>query len=409
MVSFEDIREAAGLIATRVLRTPLLPSPRLSAICGAEIFVKYENMQATGSFKERGALVRLLRLSEAQRARGVCAMSAGNHAQAVAYHAARLGVAATIVMPASTPVVKVENTRSHGAKVILKGDTLGEAETRCLALQRAQKLALIHPYDDVDVIAGQGTVGLEIFEELADLDALVVPIGGGGLISGVAIAAHQMSPATEIVGVEAALYPSFRNALGGQAPPIGGATLAEGIAVKKVGTLTLPIVRDLVDHIALVSETDLERAVSCFATCLRTMAEGAGAAALAAVLADPEHFRGRRVALVLSGGNIDPRMLAAVMMRDLEREDRIVSFRVTLSDRPGLLGLIATRLGEAGANILEVSHRRLLLDVPAKGVGVDVTMETRDRAHAEAVLAALARDGLAPRRIGPGGHDPIGD
>jgi len=366
-------------------------------------------MQATGSFKERGALARLLRLSHEQRARGVCAMSAGNHAQAVAYHASRLGVRATIVMPASTPVVKIENTRNYGAEVILRGDTLDEAEARCRALQRAKKLALIHPYDDPDVIAGQGTVGLEIFEDLSDLDDLVVPIGGGGLISGIAIAAKGMGAATKIVGVEAALYPSFQRALEGREPPLGGATLAEGIAVKKVGALTLPIVRDLVDSIALVSETDLERAVSCFATCLHAMAEGAGAAALAAVLADPRRFAGRKVGLVLSGGNIDPRMLAAVMMRDLEREDRIVSFRVTLSDRPGLLGLIATRLGEAGANILEVSHRRLLLDVPAKGVGVEVTMETRDRAHAEEVLAALARDGLAPQRIGPGLADPIGD
>jgi threonine dehydratase len=409
VVTLDDIRAAAALIQGRVIHTPLAPAPRLSALCDAEIFVKYENMQATGSFKERGAATRLLRLSEAQRARGVIAMSAGNHALAVAYHAASLGVPATVVMPAGTPTVKIENTQRLGARVVLAGWTLDEAEERCRELQAAEGLEMIHPYDDVDVIAGQGTVALEILQARSDIEAVVVPVGGGGLIAGVALVMRALGPWVEVIGVETELFPSFRSAMRGEPPPAGGPTLAEGIAVRKVGSLTLPIVKSLVADIALVSETDIERAVSCFAVKLHTMAEGAGAAALAAILADPDRFRGRRVALILSGGNIDPRILAAVMMRDLEREDRIVTFRVTINDRPGLLGLIATRLGESGANILEVSHRRLLLDVPAKGVSLEVTMETRDRTHAETVLAALARDGLAPRRIRAGGEDPMRD
>jgi len=281
----------------------------------------------------------------------------------------------------------------------LEGETLTDSEARAEAIAKARGLTWVHPYDDEAVIAGQGTVALEIFEEVPDLDVLVVPIGGGGLIAGIAIAAKSVRPDLDIVGVEAALYPSMWNAIKGENRPIGGPTLAEGIAVKNVGRLTLPVVRALVSDILLVSEPDLERAVNTFATRQKTMAEGAGAAGLAAMLAEPERFRGRKVGLVLCGGNIDPRILATIMVRALERENRIVGFRLTIPDRPGVLGHIATRLGELGANILEVEHRRLLLDVPAKGARLDVTIETRDSAHAQAILAALVNDGYQPVRV----------
>ncbi|PSC03229.1 threonine ammonia-lyase [Alsobacter soli] len=398
-VSLNDIRAAAAAIAGQILQTPMLPSPRLSAATGANIFVKYENMQSTGSFKERGALNRLLQLTPEERTRGVVTMSAGNHAQAVAYHASRLGVPATIVMPATTPLVKVENTRSYGATVELHGDTLVEARDRCEALRLERDLVLVHPYDDAAVIAGQGTIALEMFAANPDLDLLVIPIGGGGLCAGNAVAAKALKPSIRVIGVEAALYPSFVNAIRGENRPIGGPTLAEGIAVKTVGQLTLPIVRDLVEDILLVDEPAIERGVSCFATLARSMAEGAGAAGLAALLAEPARFRGLNVGLILCGGNIDARLLAGIMVRTLEREERISSFRITTADRPGLLGAIASRLGELGANILEVSHGRLFLDVPAKGVTIDVTVETRDAAHTRQVLAALAADGLAPKVI----------
>jgi threonine dehydratase len=398
-IGIADVRSAADKVAGHVLRTPLMPAPPLSELTGASVFVKHENMQATGSFKERGAITKLDSLDAAARRRGVVAMSAGNHAQAVAYHARRLGIPATIVMPTVTPLVKVENTRAHGARVILHGDTLSEAAERAHDLARSERLSFVHPYDDPFVMAGQGTLALEILADAPDLEQLVVPIGGGGLVSGVAIAAKALKPSIEIIGVEAALYPSFRNAIDGGNRPIGGPTLAEGIAVKSVGELTLPIVRDLVADIILVDEPAIERAVNAYATLQRTMAEGAGAAGLAAMLAEPERFRGRKVGLVLCGGNIDARLLASVMVRELEREDRIASFRVTTSDRPGLLGRLASRLGQLGANILEVSHGRLFLDVPAKGVTIDVTIETRDARHTAEVFEALAQDGLAPQRL----------
>jgi threonine dehydratase len=398
-VSLDDIKAAATVLDGEIQRTPMLPAPRLSAITGAEIFVKYENMQTTGSFKERGARVKLAQLPEADRRRGVVTLSAGNHAQAVAYHAARLGIPATIVMPETTPLVKVENTRAWGATVVLYGETLYESRERCDAIRAEQGLALVHPYDDPAVIAGQGTVALEMLAAVPDLDVLVVPIGGGGLVAGMAIAAKGLRPDIAVVGAEAALYPSFVNALDGGSRPIGGPTLAEGIAVKTVGDLTLPVVRALVDGIILVDEAAIERGVNAYATLARSMAEGAGAAGLAAVLAEPARFAGKRVGLVLCGGNIDARLLAAIMIRSLEREERIASLRITTADRPGLLGLIASRMGALGANILEVSHGRLFLDVPAKGVTLDVTIETRDAAHTRAVIAALEADGLAPRRL----------
>jgi threonine dehydratase len=395
-VTIADIEAARRVIEGVVLRTPMLPAPRLSALTGAQVLVKYENLQVTNSFKDRGALVKLASLSAAERARGVIAMSAGNHAQAVAYHAARLGIPATIVMPVTTPFVKVAATRAHGAEVVLHGETITEAQARCEQIEGERSLTLVHPYDDARIIAGQGTIALEMLEEVADLEVLVIPIGGGGLIAGNAIAAHAVKPGIEIVGAEAALYPSVWNALTGEQRPIGGATLAEGIAVKNVGKLTLPVIREQVAEIVLTDEAHLERAVNAYLTLQKTMAEGAGAAGLAAMLAKPERFRGKRVGLILCGGNIDPRILASIMVRELERESRIVSFRLTIPDRPGVLGSIATRLGELGANILEVDHRRLFLDVPAKGAKLDITVETRDAAHAAEILAALSGEGYEP-------------
>jgi len=402
-ITIADIEAARRVIKGAVLRTPMLPAPKLSALTGAEVYVKYENLQVTNSFKDRGALVKLASLSEAERKRGVIAMSAGNHAQAVAYHAARLKIPATIVMPVTTPAVKVAATRSHGAEVVLDGETVAEAESRCGQILADRGLTLVHPYDDARIVSGQGTIALEMLEEVGDLDTLVIPIGGGGLISGNAIAARAVNPKIDIIGAECALYPSFWNALHNEHRPIGGATLAEGIAVKNVGKLTLPVVRELVSEIILVDEAHLERAVNAYLTLQKTMAEGAGAAGLAAMLAKPERFAGKRVGLILCGGNIDPRILSSIMVRELERELKIVSFRLTIPDRPGVLGHIATRFGELGANILEVHHHRLLLDVPAKGAKLDVTVETRDGAHARDILAALTQEGYRPVVIESGG------
>lgn len=401
-ITLADIEAARRTIAGHVLRTPMLAAPRLSDLTGARVHVKYENLQVTNSFKERGALTKLASLSSTERQRGVIAMSAGNHAQAVAYHAARLSIPATIVMPEPTPFVKIAATRAHGAAVLLEGETIAEAYTRADRLSAQRGFVWVHPYDDPQVISGQGTVGLEMLEDAPGLDVLIVPIGGGGLISGIAIAAKAVKPDIEVIGVECAAFPSMWNALHGTNRPLGGPTLAEGIAVKNAGELTLPIVRALVADIMLVDEAHLERAVNAYMTLQKTMAEGAGAAGLAAMLASPERFRGKAVGLVLTGGNIDPRIIASIMVRELEREDRIVSFRLTIPDRPGVLGTIATRLGELGANILAVDHKRLFLDVPAKGARLDVTVETRDRAHADAIFAALVDDGYAPQRIETG-------
>jgi len=402
MVTLADIEAARRTIAGHVLRTPLLAAPPLSALTGAEVFVKYENLQVTNSFKERGAYVKLAALSADERRRGVIAMSAGNHAQAVAYHARRLAIPATIVMPVTTPFVKIKATEAFGATVVLDGETITEAQARAEAIAAERNLVWVHPYDDPRIIAGQGTIALEMLEEAPDLDTLVVPIGGGGLIAGCAIAARAKKPSIQIVGVESALYPSMWNALHQGNRPCGGATLAEGIAVKNVGKLTLPVVREFVRDIVLVDEPQIERAVNAFLTLQKTMAEGAGAAGLAAMLAAPDRFRGRKVGLILCGGNIDPRILASIMVRELERDDRIVSFRLTIPDRPGILGQISTRLGQFGANILSVDHHRLFLDVPAKGAKLDVTMETRDAAHAEEIFSALAADGYQPVRMPSG-------
>jgi len=399
MVTLADIEAARRTIAGHVLRTPLLPAPPLSALTGAEVFVKYENLQVTNSFKERGACVKLAALSAAERRRGVIAMSAGNHAQAVAYHARRLGIPATIVMPVTTPFVKVKATEACGATVVLEGETIAEAQARAEQIAAARDLVWVHPYDDPHIIVGQGTIALEMLEEAPALDVLVIPIGGGGLVAGCAIAAKAKKPSIEIVGVESTLYPSMWNAIHQGNKPSGGATLAEGIAVQNVGKLTLPVVREYVSDILLVDEALIERAVNAFLTLQKTMAEGAGAAGLAAMLAEPDRFRGRKVGLILCGGNIDPRILASIMVRELERADRIVSFRLTIPDRPGVLGQIATRLGQLGANILSVDHHRLFLDVPAKGAKLDVTIETRDAAHAEDIFRAFADAGYQPVRM----------
>src|SRR5690349_1673131 len=332
-VTIADIEAAKRVIAGQVLRTPMLPAPKLSALTGAEVFVKYENLQVTNSFKDRGALVKLSALSETERKRGVIAMSAGNHAQSVAYHAARLGIPATIVMPVTTPFVKVAATKSYGAEVVLEGEGISEAQAVCERLLAERGLTLVHPYDDARVMAGQGTIALEMLADVPNLDLLVIPIGGGGLISGNAVAARGVKPDIEIIGAQAALYPSFWNAIHQDNRPIGGPTLAEGIAVKNVGKLTLPIVRELVSEIVLVEEAHLERAVNAYLTLQKTMAEGAGAAGLAAMLAKPERFKDKRVGLILCGGNIDPRIVASIMVRELERENHIVSFRLTIPDR----------------------------------------------------------------------------
>ena len=401
-LALAHVAAARRVIAGHVLPTPMLPAPKLSALTGADVYVKYENLQVTNSFKERGARCKLASLDGDERRRGVIAMSAGNHAQAVAYHAAKLGIPACVVMPVTTPFVKVAATRSYGAEVVLHGEGITEAQARAEAIARERNLTWVHPYDDEHVIAGQGTIGLEMLETRPDLEMLVIPIGGGGLISGISIVAKALNSAIEIVGAEAALYPSFWNALRGDNLPLGGSTLAEGIAVKNVGKLTLPIVRDLVSDIVLVDEQHIERAVNAYLTLQKTMAEGAGAAGLAAMLAQPQRFAGKKVGLVLCGGNIDPRILASIMVRELEREDRIVSFRLTIPDKPGVLGQIATVLGQLGANILEVDHKRLFLDVPAKGARLDVTVETRDGEHADEIMQALAAEGYAPVRIDTG-------
>jgi threonine dehydratase len=402
-ISFADIEAAAQTIEGHVLKTPLMQAPRLSALTGAEVFVKHENMQATASFKERGAVNKLLSLSEDEKRRGVIAMSAGNHAQAVAYHAKRFGIPATIVMPETTPLVKIENTRAYGAQIVLFGETLYESAQKAREIAAEKSLVFVHPYDDAAVMAGQGTVALEMLREAPELDMLLIPLGGGGLMAGNAIAAKALKPSIEMIGVEAALYPSFHNAVHDGQMPIGGATLAEGIAVKTVGVQTLPVIKELVSDIVLVGEDLIERAVNAYATLQHTLAEGAGAAGLAAMLKEPERYRGRKVGLVLCGGNIDARLLAAIMVRELEREQRIAAFRLTASDRPGLLGKVASLFGTLGANILEVSHGRLFLDVPAKGVTLDVTVETRDEAHTAAIEEELRQEGYAPRRIYPRG------
>jgi threonine dehydratase len=398
-VTIDDIRAARAAIAGEVARTPLVTSRTLSEIAGADIRLKLENLQYTASFKERGALNRLLALAPEERKRGVIAVSAGNHAQAVAYHATRLGIAATVVMPAATPFIKVANTERLGAHVVLEGDTLAEAATRADALAAAESLVFIHPYDDALVIAGQGTVALEMLEDAPDLDVLVVPVGGGGLIAGCAVAARAVNPGIEIVGVEAALYPSMRQALAGEEPRVHGETIAEGIAVKTPGTLTRAIVADLVADILLVGESEIERAVHLTAEIEKLVVEGAGAAPLAAVLSNRERFAGLRCGLVVSGGNIDSRLLSSVLMRGLVRDGRLVRIRVEVSDRPGQLSAVTALIGELGGNIVDVHHDRWYRDIPVKMTGIDFVVEIRDDSAAQRIVDGLTGHGFDARRL----------
>ena len=403
-VTLAGIEAAARAIAGAVEHTPARHSRTLSLIAGAEIFLKFENLQFTASFKERGALNRLLALTADEAKRGVIAMSAGNHAQGVAYHAGRLGVPATVVMPEGTPFTKIKHTRAFGARIVIEGATLSESAMRAKALSAERGYTLIHPYDDPLVIAGQGTVALEFLAQVPELDMLVVPVGGGGLISGMAIAARALKPGLEIYGVEAELYPAMRNVLKGENRPCAGQTIAEGIAVKDPGTLTRKIIAALVSDILLVGEAVIETAIVNLLEIEKTLAEGAGAAALAAVLANPILFKGRKVGLVISGGNIDMRLLSNVILRELAREGRIFSLVTTIEDRPGLLARIASLIGEAGGNILEVSHNRLMTGVPAKSADLGLVIEARDAEHAAEIKARLKESGFPVRE--PGGAQP---
>ena len=398
-VTFDDIAKAARTIEGAVERTPLRRSRTLSEITGADVWIKFENLQFTASFKERGALNRLTSLSAKERKTGVIAMLAGNHAQGVAYHAARLGIPATIVMPLGTPFVKVEHTRKHGARVLLHGESVADAAAFAFQMCEREGLTFVHPYDDAHVIAGQGTVAVEMLEDAPDLDMLAIQIGGGGLFSGCAIAAKHIKPSIEMIGVEARMYPSMHAVLRGEEPACGGQTIAEGIAVKEVGQMTRVIARALIREVLLVEESHLEQAVNLFATVEKTVAEGAGAAGLAALLAHPSKFQGRKVGIILCGGNIDPRLLASVLTRALVREGRISSLRIIGDDRPGLLGRVAKVIGDVGGNIIEVAHNRLALDVPAKGAEFDILIETRDAQHTQEVVDALSAAGYPPRRL----------
>jgi len=400
-ITLDLVKAAAVTIRGHVLRTPMAAAPRLSAMTGADVWVKYENLQVTNAFKERGALNRLAALSEDERRRGVVTLSAGNHAQALACHAQRLGVPATIVMPRTTPFTKVASTEAFGATVLLEGETVAECRAVADDLAERDGLTLIHPYDDPLVMAGQGTVALEMLEDRPDLDCLIVPVGGGGLISGIAIAARAVKPDIEIIGVQTALYASMAAALAGEPTQCGGDTLAEGIAVKNVSNTAISVLKSLGVDVMVVDEAAIERAIYAYLVRLKTLAEGAGAAGLAALFSDAARFSGRKVGLVLTGGNIDPRLLSAITVRALEREDRVVAFRITVRDRPGELGRVATVIGREGANILDVSHQRLLLDVPAMRATTDITIETRDGNHAKRIRHALEAEGMMVTRLDP--------
>lgn len=393
-----DIRAAADRIAGAVVRTPFLHSRTLSEIIGAEVWLKFENLQFTAAYKERGALNKLLQLSEDERARGVIAASAGNHAQAVAYHGRRLGIPVTIVMPTSTPLMKVAQTEEHGARVVLHGDRFDDAYARAREIEAAESLVFVHPFDDPAIVAGTGTIAMEMLDQVPDLDTLVIPIGGGGLISGMAIAARTLQPGIEIVGVEAELYPSMKNVVEGGAGAIGGDTLAEGIAVKEPGTLTRAIIKERVDRIELVSERDLEHAVALLVAIEKTVVEGAGAAGLAHLLGAPEAYKGRKVATVLCGGNIDTHLLANVLIRELVRCGRIARLRIGAQDRPGALAAITACFHEGGVNIIETNHQRIFSKLPAKDTVIEVECEARDAQAIEALVKRLEAKGFEVTR-----------
>jgi threonine dehydratase len=393
-VTLDDIRAAARRVEGAVMRTPTLLSRTLSQVTGAEVWVKFENLQFTAAYKERGALNKLLLMDEATRARGVIAASAGNHAQAVAYHGRRLGVPVTIVMPTPTPSIKVMQTEGHGAAILLHGEMFDEAYAEAKRLEAERALTFVHPFDDPEIIAGQGTVALELLADAPEIDTLVVPIGGGGLISGIGVAAKALRPDVELVGVQAELYPSMYCRISGTELPSAGDTIAEGIAVKKPGTTTASIIREVVDDILLVPERDIETAVSLYLQIEKTVAEGAGAAGLAALLAFPERFRGRKVGLVLSGGNIDTRLLSTVLLRDLARSGRMARLRIQLQDRPGALFSVVKLFNKHGANVIEVYHQRVFTTLPAKDAFIDIECEARDSDHLAALVAELEAEGF---------------
>jgi len=394
-VTAHGVREAAAAIADALIDTPCLSSRTLSEITGAEVWLKFENLQFTASFKERGALNKLRSLSLHERAAGVLAVSAGNHAQAVAYHARRLGIRAVIVMPRLTPHVKVEHTRAHGAEVILVGETFDAAKTAALEHARAHGLTVVHPYDDERVICGQGTVALEMLAAQPALDTLLVPVGGGGLIAGICVAAKDVKPAVEIVGVETSGFPALHCALHARPAAFAGSTIAEGIAVKEPGALTLPIVRALAADVLLVDDGDLEQAIVMLLEIEKTVVEGAGAAGLAALLAHPRRFRGRKVGIVLSGGNIDPLVLADIIERGMARSGRLVRLRVDLRDLPGSLAQVTACLAAASANIQEVHHQRAFSHLPVLSAEVEFVLRTRGPEHVAEIVAALARAGFS--------------
>ena len=394
MLSFQDIEQAAGRLAGHLLETPCVESRTLSQITGAQIFLKFENLQYTASFKERGACNKLSQLTSQERQRGVIAMSAGNHAQGVAYHAQRLGVRAVIVMPRLTSGVKVERTRGFGAEVVLHGDTLDESRTHALQMAQAQGLVFVHPYDDEAIVAGQGTVGLEMMRAVPELDTLVIAVGGGGLIAGIATAARAIKPGIEIVGVQTSRFPGMVNAIKGTQHPQGISTIADGIAVGTPGVIPTAIIQALVDDMLLVDEGDIEQAMVMLLEIEKTLVEGAGAAGLAALLKYPGRFAGKKVGLVLCGGNIDPLLLAAIIERGMVRAGRLARIIVSVRDVPGSLAKITATVAEAGANIDEVHHQRAFTMLSVQSVEIELVIQTRGRAHIEQVIAALNAAGF---------------
>lgn len=398
-VTLDDVRAASARISSAIVRTPTLHSQTLSSLTGATVFLKFENLQFTAAFKERGALNRLLLMGDNALKNGVIAASAGNHAQGLAYHGRRLGVPVTIVMPRPTPTVKVMQTEGHGATVVLHGETFDEAYAHARTLEGQQALTFVHPFDEPDIIAGQGTIALEMLEDAPQIDTLVIPIGGGGLLSGMAAAAKGLKPDLSVIGVQAELYPSMHNVITGNHAPCEGDTLAEGIAVKYPGELTRRFVAALADDIVLVGERHLEEAVSLLLQIEKTVAEGAGAAGLAALLAHPERFRGHCVGIVLCGGNIDTRLLANVLLRDLARSGRLARLRIRLQDRPGALFHVMKIFSEQHVNIIEIYHQRVFTTLPAKGLITDIECETRDGAHLENLMAALGDGGYEVSQV----------
>ena len=400
-VTLADVRAAHDRIRASIVRTPTLRSQTLSELTGANVWLKFENLQFTAAYKERGALNRLLQLGEKERKTGVIAASAGNHAQGLAYHGKRLGVPVTIVMPKPTPIVKVMQTQSHDARVVLFGETFDQAYAHARELEQAEHLTFVHPFDEAEIIAGQGTLALEMLEDAPELDCFAVPIGGGGLISGISTVARALKPDAEIIGVQAELFPSMYNILKGSDLPIGGDTLAEGIAVKYPGDLTRQFVIAQVDDIQLVGERHLEQAVSLLLQIEKTVVEGAGAAGLAALLANPDRSKGRNVGIVLCGGNIDTRLLANVLLRDLARSGRLARVRLRLQDRPGALFRVFGIFAEQDANVLEIYHQRVFTNLPAKGLITDIECELRDAAHLQALITALAAGGYDVSLVEP--------